>query len=136
MLIADDEPEMLRLLARMIQSLPARYVVREAHGGEEAMGLIEAEPPDVVLADLVMPDLGGDELVRRMRANPTHREVPVVLITGQGLSEHAFVTESLTITRKGGLSVAELVRCLRPSLEALQRYPMDTPRARPVAPPV
>jgi signal transduction histidine kinase/CheY-like chemotaxis protein len=133
-LIADDDPEMLRLLARMVRSFRAHYVVWEAHGGEEAMELIEAEPPDVVLVDLVMPDLGGDEVIRRLRANPASRSVPAVLITGQGLSEHTFMAESLTITRKGGLSVAELVRCLRPSLEALQSRSTDSSQARPGAP--
>jgi CheY-like chemotaxis protein len=130
-LIVDDDPEMLRLLSRMVRSFPSHYVVREAHGGEEAMEMIEAELPDVVLVDLVMPGLGGDELVRRLQANPARKDVPTVLITGQGLSEHAFVAESLTITRKGGLSVAELARCLRPSLEALQSHSAGNSQARP-----
>ncbi|HEX5417337.1 MAG TPA: response regulator, partial [Chloroflexota bacterium] len=128
------DPEMLRLLARMVRSLSARYVVREAHGGREALELIEADRPDLVLADLIMPDLGGDELVRRIRTNPAHRDVSMVLITGQGPFEHALVAESLTFTRKGGLSVAELVRCLGPSLQALQPPPTDSLRARPGAP--
>ncbi len=98
------------------------------------MALIQAATPDVVLLDLVMPDLGGDELVRRLRADPSFKDVPAVLLTGQGLGEHAFVAESLTISRQSGLSVAELVRCLRPSLEALRGPPFDNNSARPLTP--
>jgi signal transduction histidine kinase/CheY-like chemotaxis protein len=133
-LIADDDPEMLQLLTRMVRSFPARYLVREARDGREAMALIQMATPDVVLLDLVMPDLGGDELVRWMRADPAYNDVPAVLLTGQGLGEHAFAAESLTITRQTGLSVAELMRCLRPSLEALHVPPSDSYSRRTLTP--
>ena len=120
-LIVDDDAEMVRLLDRLVRLTSRRYVVWEAQSGQEALSLLETKRPDAVLLDLVMPDLSGDELLRRMRELPALRDVPVVLVTGQGLTDETVTAEFFGITQQGGLSVRELMRCVRTSLEAIQR---------------
>src|SRR5262249_2308756 len=75
-LVVDDEPDMARLLAAMVASLPAGYRVWQATDGEEALGLIAAHRPQAVLLDLLMPGMDGHELLRRLRALPPLRHTP------------------------------------------------------------
>ncbi|MGH2457575.1 MAG: ATP-binding protein [Chloroflexota bacterium] len=121
LLIVDDDAEMVRLLSRLVRLTSRRYVVWEARSSQEALALLETKRPDAVLLDLVMPDVGGDELLRRIRERPELRDVPVVLVTGHGLADETVTAELFGVTQRGGLSVRELMRCVRTSLESIQR---------------
>lgn len=120
-LIVDDDPEMVRLLGCLVRLTSRRYVIREAQTGQDALALLETERPDAVLLDLVMPDLSGEEFLRRMRESPELGGVPVILVTGHGLTDETVTAEFFGLTQRGGLSVRELMRCLRTSLEAVHR---------------
>jgi DNA-binding NtrC family response regulator len=76
-LIADDEPELLSGIARMLTGYGMR--VFEAHDGVEALETLESRPVDVALVDLMMPRLGGFELLSRMKAK--FPGVEVVMMT-------------------------------------------------------
>ncbi len=120
-LVVDDDPEMVRLLGRLIRLASRRYTVLEGQSGLEALSLLETKRPDAVFLDLVMPDLSGEELLRRMRDTAALRDIPVVLVTAHGLEEEAITAEFLGISRQDGLSVRELMRCLRTTLETVHR---------------
>lgn len=79
-LAADDEPANLEVLRRLM----ARhgYQVMTARNGEEALALVASERPDIVLLDIEMPVIDGFEVCRRLKADPSTRLVPVVIITG------------------------------------------------------
>jgi CheY-like chemotaxis protein len=125
-LVVDDDVQMLRLVGRMVRSGVKHCTVLEAQSGLEALAILETKRPDVVLLDLVMPDIGGDEVLRRMRSSTTLRDVPVVLVTARDLTEQTVVAEAFAITRRDGLSVAEFIRCLRASLDSLEKMPSST----------
>jgi len=78
-LVVDDTPQNVLLLADLLSS--KGYTVTTAASGAEALRLIEAEPPDLVLLDVVMPTMSGYEVCRTIRANPTTEVLPVVMIT-------------------------------------------------------
>ena len=59
----------------------ACYSVDQATGGAEALRMALAAPPDLILLDIVMPDLDGLEVCRRLKANPRTSGIPVVLVT-------------------------------------------------------
>jgi CheY-like chemotaxis protein len=120
-LVVDDDPEMVRLLGRLIALTSRRYTVWEARSGEEALALLGARRPDALFLDLVMPDLCGDVVLRRMRETAALRDVPVVLVTGHGLDDEAITAGYFGISRPDGLSVRELMRCLRVILDAVHR---------------
>jgi CheY-like chemotaxis protein len=78
-LAVDDEPGLLRIVTRVLGEVSGYHVVT-AGGGVEALQTFERERFDVVVADLMMPDIKGDEMVRRLR----HRapDVRVLYVTG------------------------------------------------------
>ena len=76
-----DNDASLRVVIRMVLER-AGFEVREASHGAEALEMCSRNRPDVVLADLRMPIVGGRELARRMEADPALRSIPVILLTG------------------------------------------------------
>jgi len=79
-LIVEDD-QSLRVVIRMVLE-QARYEVIEARHGAAALELMESEMPDLVLADLRMPLMGGVELIGRLRSSPRTASVPIVLLSG------------------------------------------------------
>jgi CheY-like chemotaxis protein len=120
-LVVDDDPEMVRLLARMIRSGSRRYQVLRAYGGYSALELLVERRPDVVILDLVMPDLDGYGVLREMHRLEELRSIPVIAVTARGYEAETVAAGALSITREGGLSVGELMICLRSSLDAITR---------------
>ncbi len=84
-LVADDEPQVRELIASLIREFG--YEAMEVADGEAALAAVALSPPDLVLSDVSMPGLDGFEVCRRLKADPTTRLIPVVLITGIG-NEH------------------------------------------------
>ena len=79
-LVVDDEPD-LRTLANLALSQDG-HVVTEAASGQEALALIDAAMPDLVLLDLLMPRQGGMEVLRILRSKPATAALPVIVLTG------------------------------------------------------
>jgi CheY-like chemotaxis protein len=80
-LIADDDED-TRLMLRTILEMN-RFYVWEAADGEEAVQLAERERPDIVLMDFSLPILDGLTALRRIRANKTSSDVPIIFISGR-----------------------------------------------------
>ena len=80
-LLADDEPDILEI-ARIALSTLGGYEVAACDSGLGFLDLLPEFRPDLVLVDVLMPELGGVELVQRMRKLPGGDEVPVVFLTG------------------------------------------------------
>jgi len=78
-LVVDDTPHNVKLLADLLAV--KGYVVAAATNGEEALAKIAADPPDLVLLDIMMPGLSGYDVCRRLRADAATALLPVVLVT-------------------------------------------------------
>jgi len=78
-LVVDDEAGNRDLLARRLQR--EGYAVLAAAGGREALELVAKEPVDVVLLDVMMPDLDGLAVLERLKADPASRDLPVIMIS-------------------------------------------------------
>jgi adenylate cyclase len=78
-LVVDDTPNNVKLLADVLAV--KGYTVATAASGEEALGKITADPPDLVLLDVMMPGLSGYDVCRRIRAEAQTALLPVVLVT-------------------------------------------------------
>ncbi len=118
-LVVDDEPEVLRLLARMLCSAGPRYRILQATSGARALGLLRERRPDAMLLDLVMPGMDGFQVLQQKSLDPSLREIPVVVISSRDPSGEPVVSETIAVTRTGGLSVRDLVNCIRAVSEAL-----------------
>ena len=77
-LVVDDEPGILRLL--QLELTGQEFDVVIAHDGAEALRVAEDRRPDIVVADIVMPNMDGLELMRRLRE---HKGMPVILLTAR-----------------------------------------------------
>lgn len=78
-LVVDDTPQNVKLLADLLAG--KGYAVITATSGPEALALIDRERPDLVLLDVVMPEMSGYEVCRRIRARPETQVLPVVMVT-------------------------------------------------------
>ena len=78
-LVVDDEAGNRDLLGRRLQR--EGYAVVSAAGGREALELVAREPVDVVLLDVMMPDLDGLAVLERLKADPASRDLPVIMIS-------------------------------------------------------
>jgi adenylate cyclase len=81
-LVVDDVAQNRRLLEAVLS--PLGHVVTGAASGREALDLIAAEPPDLVLLDILMPEMDGYEVCRILRADPTTQMLPIVMLTSSG----------------------------------------------------
>jgi diguanylate cyclase (GGDEF)-like protein len=84
LLVVDDDPFIARLLE--IELKAAGYDVRVASDGEQALAAAQERPPQFVLADVMMPNMDGFELTRRLRQDPRTATVSVIMLTARGLS--------------------------------------------------
>ena len=78
-LIVDDERRNLELLKIMLAS--EGYVLRTALNGEEGLAIVAAEPPDLILLDVMMPGMDGYEAAGKIKGNPTTKNIPVIMLT-------------------------------------------------------
>ena len=80
-LAVDDEPHILKLVAFSLKS--GGYEVLEATDGLSAISVAQAEQPDLILMDVMMPACDGYEACRRLKADPETAEIPVIMLTAK-----------------------------------------------------
>ena len=80
-LLVDDEPNNLQLLRQILRT---SYQLIFAHNGQSALAAVAAHHPDLILLDVMMPDLDGYEVCRRLKADPLTHDIPVIFVTAMG----------------------------------------------------
>ena len=80
-LCIEDHPEMIELI-RLILGRRGFDVVGAA-GGQEGLEVMQDDPPDLVLLDLMMPDMDGWEVYRQIKANDRLKKIPVIAVTAK-----------------------------------------------------
>ena len=84
-LIVDDSPDSVALMSSLLKSL---YRVRVAISGEKALQIVSDDvPPDLVLLDILMPDMNGYEVCKRLKMNPKTASIPVIFLTAKSDAE-------------------------------------------------
>ena len=91
-LVVDDLPQNVRLLEAILA--PRGYDIRAAASGREALDHLASDPVDIVLLDILMPEMDGYEVCRAIRAEPATRFLPVVMITASGEQEKVAAIEA------------------------------------------
>ena len=84
LLIIDDDETSSKLLTEIFSD---RYILQSASSGGQALASIEAFSPDIVLLDIMLPDLDGLEVCRRIRNNSKHKFIKIILVSGKGNSQ-------------------------------------------------
>jgi len=79
LLIVDDDRTLVSLLSQMVGF--SGHTSIGAYGGQQALDLVASQPIDLMLLDLMMPDIDGFETLRRLRKMPQGEDLPVVVVT-------------------------------------------------------
>lgn len=82
-LIVEDEPDAAELFAEMMRVNGFR--VLKTFSSAPAMNMLASERPDVVLLDLMMPDISGIEVLRFMRRDPELKDIPVIVVSAKSM---------------------------------------------------
>ena len=85
-LVVDDTPDNLMLISTLLKKF---YKVKVANSGEKALKIVESEfPPDLILLDIMMPEMDGYEVCQRLKANDKTKDIPVIFLTSKSDANH------------------------------------------------
>src|SRR3989338_771675 len=126
-LVVDDEQAIVQGLEAMLRA--GGYDVVTAADGEEALAKIVANPPDAIIADLVLPKLDGWRMCQRLKNDSRYKHIPFIMLSGllreeSGAGELSLGDASLPKP----CTPDQLLRCVRQVLEQVTRTE-TTPRA-------
>lgn len=79
-LVAEDDPSVRMTISFVLED--EGFEVACAEDGEEALRMIDADLPDIILLDQIMPKMGGQEVLTHLRAQASTRDIPVLVLTG------------------------------------------------------
>jgi CheY-like chemotaxis protein len=130
-LVVDDEPDTLELHTRMVAAWSSECRVLKARNGLEALNIIREMHPDLVLLDLMMPELDGFGVLEAMRHDPGSRDIPVIVLTGQTLTSEdvAHLGRGVTSALKKGLfSSRETLAHIEAALASSPKLGTETQR--------
>ena len=88
-LVVDDNPDSVIIMCGILE--PCGYAVTVASTGAEALQVLKTEPPDVVLLDIMMPEMSGLEVLQRMKDDYATARIPVILVTAKTQDEDVVV---------------------------------------------
>jgi CheY-like chemotaxis protein len=116
-LAIDDDPKTLELLTAVLE--PAGFLICKASSGQEGLTVARGERPDLIILDLLMPDMNGFEVVDQLEQSPVTRALPIILFTAKQLT----VEEKLRLkgriawlVQKEELSRQDFVRLVKETL--------------------
>jgi YesN/AraC family two-component response regulator len=119
-LVVDDDPVTLEMYARIVQAHSPAHQVLRARNGLEALDTLQREEIDLVVLDLMMPELDGFGVLEAMRQQEATREIPVIVLTGQVLTERDIARLNrgvATVLSKGLFSLEETLTHVDTALE-------------------
>jgi CheY-like chemotaxis protein len=83
LLYIEDVPENVKLIEHICRAFVPGLVVTSTPHGRSGIELARQDPPDLILLDLGLPDMTGDEVTIALRADPATREIPIIVLSGQ-----------------------------------------------------
>ena len=97
-LVADDDLEDCQMIREAFEESLLKNPIQFVHNGEELMNYLNSNPtPGLILLDLNMPKMDGQEALRRIKGDPKLRQIPVIVLTTSQAEEDIFKTYSLGV---------------------------------------
>lgn len=117
-LIIDDDRDFVRLLRSMLNSVVRRYQISSAYSGYEGLAMMRTRRPDLILLDLMLPGLGGFQVIEQIRSEPEWQKIPIVVISAQDEIDQAQLLDGpVLLTKEKGMSPGELVGWIEHALK-------------------
>ena len=126
-LVVDDDPDAVELVASMIE--PIGFEVIRAYGGEEGINKSFSEHPNVLILDLMMPDVSGFDVVSRLKTDPETRNIPIIICTSRDPTSEDIIrlrSDVISVMCKGEFAREELVNEIKKVAKLVRRYKDDT----------
>jgi len=120
LLLVDDDPRIVRLLTRMLDSEPHSYELLRAASAGEALEVLSHRSVDAILLDIVLADVDGYTFLEMLRGEPRLADIPVVILTSLGydLADRAYLgSPVVAVSLRGGLSNPEALGYMEGLLE-------------------
>ena len=120
-LVIDDDPNDLRLMEKILHNNGYTKVVL-AEGGRNGWNTINAHPPQVIILDIFMPEMDGFTILEKLRDTPALREIPVIVVSGGGLTneqQQQLADLGKRLIAKGSLKEEELIASLENALKRI-----------------
>jgi PAS domain S-box-containing protein len=120
-LVVDDDPRAVELIAAYL-TLPDYAVVR-AYGGQEAIALAQRVQPDLILLDLMMPEVSGFDVVRALGSDPDTSSIPILVVTARDITArdrqalNTGPSQAIRIIRKAGPDATDFTAEVRRALQ-------------------
>jgi YesN/AraC family two-component response regulator len=130
-LIVDDDPGVLEMHARIVATWSPECRVWKARNGREALEMIRSERPDLVLLDLMMPELDGFGVLEMLQSDAVSRDIPVIVLTGQVLTSEDMARLNrgvASVLKKGLFGVEETLAHVRAALARQKQLGSETQR--------
>lgn len=110
-LVVDDDPDVQKLLTRMLLVSNSSLEVEAVASGEQALQTLRLHPPDLMLLDVILPDMDGWQLLRLKNEQAAIRDIPVIFLSAQDPSADPISSPALVVGIDKGVSLSKLVRC-------------------------
>ena len=88
-LVAEDEPSLYKLLEFRLNSLGHEILL--ATDGKQALAMVKSDRPDLVLLDVMMPVMGGIEVLRTLKEDESTKNIPVIMLSAKGQEKDIFI---------------------------------------------
>jgi PAS domain S-box-containing protein len=124
-LVVDDDPKAVEVIATFLPT-PAYAVIR-AYAGSEALALAERLQPDLILLDLMMPEMSGFEVAEALQSNPVTARIPILVLTAKQVTQqdraalNSHSAKPVRVLKKSGFNHADFITEVRRALSLQQR---------------
>ena len=120
-LVVDDEPAVLNLLKRLLEAEP-NFEVITAAGGAEALAAVQVDKPDLMILDLMMPDIDGFAVLDNIKGSALTRHIPIIIVTAKELTAEDRVRlqgKTVALFNKGMFTADQLMNNIVTALQLM-----------------
>jgi CheY-like chemotaxis protein/anti-sigma regulatory factor (Ser/Thr protein kinase) len=118
LLVVDDEPDHVELISKILKG--EGYLITKAYDGEKAIESVKDSKPDLIILDLMMPNVSGFDVIEFLKAGEDTKEIPIIVLTGKDLTREqigALNGRVEKIVKKGILGVEGILEHVRTTLD-------------------
>ena len=126
-LLVDDDPDAVRLLEQTLMLIPRRYRILRAYSAQQALDAMQGTVPHAVFLDLLMPEMGGEQLIAAMRQSGRLHNVPVVVVSAKDAITSGFELETPLCLLNARLDLTRMTKCLETMLDLASPRYLDEP---------
>ncbi|WP_269850497.1 response regulator [Methanosarcina horonobensis] len=127
-LMVDDEKSAVELVTSMLNE--KEFNVLKAYGGQEAIDIAFKELPNLIILDLMMPDISGYDVIKALKSRPDTIDIPIIICTAKDLDPYEIKEldkNVSSIMHKGMFTKDDLLKCIKQLQKANPKEVRDTP---------